>query len=108
MGRSWNNFCSMIELVQVHYVGEIVTAEAYTKLAEILERSGYKQALELINDVLVPLARGDHVSLHTAMLMYEDDGEEQDTSWYQLWLATREMSKEDRKLYQTLDIFNPL
>lgn len=77
-------------------------------LAEILERSGYENALELINDELVPLAREKHISIDDAIAMYENGDEDQDTSWQQLWLAMREMSSEDVALYEKLDVYTPL
>lgn len=85
-----------------------MTEETYAKLAEILERSGFEQALELINNELVPLVKEHRISVDAAMLMYENGGEEQDTAQYQLWLAMREISEVDHALYQTLDIFTPL
>ena len=61
------------------------------KFAGLLESAGYERALELIKDELVPLAQQHGLSLYEAARMYANADEEQDTSWFQLAEALRNL-----------------
>lgn len=63
------------------------------KFAEILERAGYEEALPLIVEDLIPIAKEKHISLWDAARQYANCDEEQDTSWYQLFQALLEIPR---------------
>lgn len=67
------------------------------KFAEILEGAGYEGALELIEDVLLPMAKERRVSLWSAAWNYSDQDEEQDTAPFQLFHALQGISRNDRR-----------
>jgi hypothetical protein len=105
----------MANSVVYRYTNQIWSCAMRTKkkrthmqLGEILERAGYKNAIDLIETELVPLAKKHHISIDAAITMYKNGAEEQDTSWYQLYSAMRQMSDSDIALYDKLDVFSPL
>lgn len=55
--------------------------------AEVLEEAGLQHALSVLEHDVVPIARRLGCSLLAAAREYADDGEERDTSWYQMWEA---------------------
>ena len=63
------------------------------EFAALLERTGYKNALDLIKDELTPLAKENSISLWDAAWEYADQDEEQDTSWFQLFHALQGIPK---------------
>lgn len=69
--------------------------ENIEKFAALLEAAGFKGAMELITNDLIPLAKKNRISVVKAAKLYADDGEEQDTSYYQLWEALLKISKSD-------------
>jgi len=71
----------------------------------LLEEAGCEYAKNLVRKILIPLAKEKGISLMEAADRYADDGEEQDTSEYQLWLALTRISEES---IQALDIHKPL
>jgi hypothetical protein len=73
--------------------------------ASLLEKAGFDGAIELIKNDLIPVARSKHIPLMTAAWKYANPGEEQDTSWHQLFHALQEIP--ERKL-KKLDIHKPL
>ncbi len=75
------------------------------RFASLLEKAGYKEALKLIEEDLVPLAQKKHISLLDAALDYADQDEEQDTSWFQLFHALNRLSNDSLK---SLNIHKPL
>ena len=63
------------------------------EFAALLERAGYKNALDLIKDELTPLAKENSISLWDAAWEYADQDEEQDTSWFQLFHALQRIPR---------------
>ena len=61
--------------------------ETIIAFAQELEAAGYEHALSLVRKELAPIAEEKGITLLEAALEYADPGENQDTSWYQLWLA---------------------
>ena len=86
-------------------------------LAEILENSGYGGALQLITNVLMPLAKEKKISMNEAIHLHIDEGGPSGgdgitpwhmRSWYQLLMALRRMTEEDRRRYQALGVYSPI
>lgn len=71
----------------------------------LLEEAGYEGAEILIRKMLIPYAKKNGLSLWEAVDNHADDGEDQDTSWYQLYEALTKISEES---VDKLDIFEPL
>ncbi len=74
-------------------------------LIRLLKAGGLEHAQEVVWDELVPLAKESHISIYQAVRNHADDDEEQDTSWYQMWLALTKISREE---IESLDIHKPL
>ena len=62
-----------------------------------LELAGYSDALKLVTDELVPLARKKNISLLAAAWEYANQEEEQDTSYFQLFHALQKFASDDKK-----------
>jgi len=63
------------------------------KLADLLEKAGYENTLELIEDVLIPEAIKEGLSLRKAMEKYADGKQDQDTSYFQLHMALLQIGR---------------
>lgn len=63
------------------------------EFAGFLEKAGYKGAIALVKDELVPLAQKRKISLVASAWIYSNPDEEQDTSWYQLFHAMQKIPK---------------
>lgn len=84
---------------------EAALENAIRKFADALEEAGYRDALELIRNTLLSLARQKGISLLDAAWEYSNQEEEQDTSWFQLFHA---LQKIPNAVIQKIDINCPL
>jgi len=66
-----------------------VTQERQDELdfARLLEINGFVGALKLIDEKIKPLAKKECLTLFDAAWKYANANEDQDTSWYQLYLV---------------------
>lgn len=62
-----------------------------SEFACLLEEAGYEDALTLVQNDLVSLARCNDITLVEAAWEYSDQDEEQDTSWQQLFCAMQKI-----------------
>ena len=74
-----------------------ISEKAIEDFADRLEHAGYSDALKLVNNDLVPLAREKNMSLIDAAWEYANPDEEQDTSYFQLFHALQEIARDDSK-----------
>ena len=61
------------------------------KFALYLEKAGYDEAMRLIKNELLPLAKEKQISLLDAAWEYANQNEEQDTSYFQLFHALQRL-----------------
>jgi|GEM_PF-3117713 len=69
----------------------LISEKTIADFAVRLELAGYSDALELIKDDLVPLARKKNISLIDAAWEYANPDEDQDTSYSQLFYALQKL-----------------
>lgn len=73
--------------------------------AHLLEQAGYEEAVDLIFNELLPMAKRMGTSLLDAADAYANCDEEQDTSWYQLHVALQKIDLYDLEEH---DVHTPL
>lgn len=77
--------------------------EKIIRLAKLLEDNGYERAEDLIRTEIIPITIAENCSILDALDLYCDTGndgsigfeQEQDSSYYQLYLALTKIEKTD-------------